>query len=321
MRIVFLGTPDFAAYSLEAIIDAAYEVVAVITAVDKKAGRGQKVQESAVKKVANKHRIPCLQPKNLKDPSFIDELKSYKADLQIVVAFRMLPEVVWDMPPMGTMNLHASLLPAYRGAAPINWAIINGEETTGVSTFLLKHEIDTGEIIQREEIQMDPRETAGSLHDKLMKEGAKVLVKSISLLDKGQAEPTAQSELIPNGRMLADLPEAPKIFREDCKIKWNEDLRSVDQKIRGLSPYPAAWTTLVKRSNGKRFNLKVYACQPTNVESNHAGTITLIESKLYIDCADKRIEIMELQLEGKKRMLVKEFLNGINLDEYEGVLS
>lgn len=321
MRIVFLGTPDFAAYSLQALIEADMDVVATITAPDKKAGRGQRVQQSAVKIFASKQEIPCLQPKNLKDPSFIEELKSYQADLQIVVAFRMLPEVVWNMPAMGTMNLHASLLPAYRGAAPINWAIINGEEKSGVSTFLLKHKIDTGEIIKRREIAIDARETAGSLHDKLMHAGAQLLVESAKELANGSTEPIPQTNFIPKGQSLSDFPIAPKIFREDCKVDWSRDLKKVDQKIRGLSPYPAAWTMIFRKSDGKQFNLKIYNCLPTNMDTKNTGEILGKDYQLFIGCGDRQLEILELQMEGKKRMTARDFLNGIHLEDYESILS
>jgi methionyl-tRNA formyltransferase len=320
MRIVFLGTPDFAAHSLAALIKANMNVVAVITAPDRKAGRGQKVQQSAVKKLAMEYDLPCLQPTNLKDPNFLEELKAYRADLQIVVAFRMLPELVWNMPAMGTMNLHASLLPAYRGAAPINWVIINGEEKSGVTTFLLKHEIDTGEILKQRELKLESRETAGSLHDKLMEIGAELLVESAKDLAKGEIKPTPQTEFIPEGKALADLPHAPKIFREDCKIEWTEKLKQVDQKIRGLSPYPTAWTSLVRKVDGKSFNLKIYDCQPTASKSTKAGQITSRDSQLFVSTADIDLEILELQMEGKKRMSARDFLNGVNLADYENIL-
>lgn len=321
MRIVFLGTPDFAAYTLSKLIESGHEVVAVITAPDRKAGRGQKLQESAVKKIALQHNLPCLQPSNLKDPDFIQHLKSYQAELQIVVAFRMLPEVVWNMPERGTMNLHASLLPYYRGAAPINWAIINGESYTGVSTFLLEHKIDTGHIILRKKIAIDKRETAGSLHDKLMKEGAKIVLESVALIIHGKAEPLAQDDLLAKENDLEKLPEAPKIFREDCKIDWQKKAKQIDQKIRGLSPYPAAWTKLRRKSDNKHFNLKIYDCLPTDRSSIEPGVITVSDNRLYVACGDNLIELLELQLEGKKRMVIKDFLNGIELADYEMVLA
>jgi len=321
MRIVFLGTPEFAAHSLKALLEAGFNVVAVVTAPDKKAGRGQKLQQSAVKKNALEHKIDCLQPSNLKQPEFLKELSAYQAELQIVVAFRMLPEVVWNMPPKGTMNLHASLLPKYRGAAPINWAIINGEEKSGVSTFLLKHEIDTGELIDRKEVMINPRETAGSLHDRLMIEGASLIVKSARELTKGKAKTTSQNDFLAEGQTLEDLPKAPKIFRVDCKIEWSEDVKTVDQKIRGLSPYPTAWTSLIRKADGKEFNLKIYACRPSQNSTKESAEIKSRETKLFVSCLDKELEILELQMEGKKRMLAKDFLNGVKLDDYERILS
>lgn len=321
MRIIFLGTPEFAAYSLKQLHEAGKEVIAVITAPDRKAGRGQQIHESAVKKFAISAGIDVLQPKNLKDPDFLDSLRSYKADLQIVVAFRMLPEAVWNMPPKGTMNLHASLLPAYRGAAPINWAVINGEKESGITTFFLKHEIDTGAILKRKKVELDARETAGSLHDKLMKKGAELILESISTIEKGNYVLKEQSQFMESGQQVEDLPKAPKIYREDCKINWNQAAEQVDRLIRGLSPYPAAWSSMKKR-DGRTFNLKIYFSTPSNIKVNAAaGSIERRDDRIYVACKDNLLEIEELQLEGKKRMKVINFLNGINLEDYEVQLS
>ncbi len=321
MRIVFLGTPDFAAHSLEKLHQAGKEIVGIVTAPDRKAGRGQQLKASPVKEYALKHNLNCLQPTNLKDPNFLKELASLKADLQIVVAFRMLPEVVWNMPALGTMNLHASLLPSYRGAAPINWAIINGEKKTGVTTFFLKHEIDTGEILLQKEVQISDQETAGTLHDKLMKEGAELLLESTGLVEKGNFSTIPQIDLIEDSKKLSDLPNAPKIFREDCKINWNEMIESIDCFIRGLSPYPASWTYLTRKKDQKKLVLKIYEVQLMSAEKINAGRIKEENGKLFIDGMNGRLIIEELQLEGKKRMRTTDFLNGVNLEDYEEILS
>src|ERR1043165_9173853 len=236
LRIVFMGTPEFAVASLDALVNKGYNIVGVITAPDKPAGRGMKLQESAVKKYAVEKGLRILQPEKLKNPQFLDELKSLNADLQVVVAFRMLPEVVWNMPALGTINVHASLLPQYRGAAPINWAIINGEKQTGITTFKLKHEIDTGDILLQETINIGEDETAGELHDRMKEIGAQLLVKTIKGIADGSLKETPQ----PPG----DIKHAPKIFTETCHIKWNKSLNSIYNLIRGLSPYPGAFTLL-----------------------------------------------------------------------------
>lgn len=241
LRIIYMGTPDFAVPSLEILVENGWNVVAVITAPDKPKGRGQKLIPSPVKAAALKHEIPVLQPTNLKSPEFIEELKGYRADVQVVVAFRMLPEVVWNMPPRGTFNLHASLLPDYRGAAPINWAIINGEEETGVTTFFLKHEIDTGSIIYQEKEPILPQDNIGSLYEKLMARGSKLVLKTIEAIDKGDVDTYGQDE-------AKALHHAPKIFKETCEIDWSKPARSIHNLVRGLSPYPAAWTTLQDKS-------------------------------------------------------------------------
>ncbi len=240
LRIVFMGTPDFAVASLSALLENGYQVVGIVTAPDKPAGRGQKMQQSAVKSFANARQIPVLQPEKLKDDSFIAELKSLHADLQVIVAFRMLPEVVWKMPPMGTFNLHGSLLPRYRGAAPLNWAIMNGDTESGVTTFLLKQEIDTGNILFYEKVKITSNQTVGELHDQLMGIGAKLVLKTVDALADGSATPIAQERLEIDPNQIG----RPKIFKEDCRMNWQLDAQSNHNKIRGLSPYPTAWTEL-----------------------------------------------------------------------------
>lgn len=307
LRIVFMGTPEFAVASLDALVDANCNVVAVITAADKPAGRGMKPQESAVKKYAVEKGIKVLQPEKLKNPVFLDELAALDADLQIVVAFRMLPEVVWSMPRMGTINVHASLLPQYRGAAPINWAIINGEKETGITTFKLQHEIDTGNILLQEKILINEHDTAGELHDKMKMLGAELLLKTVKLLAHGVIEEKAQTKVIEENQPA--LKHAPKIFTDTCKIDWKKNTEEVYNLIRGLSPYPAAFTEL----NGKI--LKIYKAEK---ELAHpSGTPGKLETDgkkfLKFACADGYIYIKELQLEGKKRMMVEDFLRGFKI--------
>jgi methionyl-tRNA formyltransferase len=302
MRIVFMGTPDFAVASLDALVVAGFDVVAVVTAADKPAGRGQKLNESAVKKYAVAKDIPVLQPIKLKDPEFIEQLSSYQADLQVVVAFRMLPEVVWKMPAKGTVNLHGSLLPNYRGAAPINHAIINGETISGVTTFFLKQEIDTGDVIFSESVAIGPEETAGELHDKLMETGAALLVKTVQAIadDKYTEQPQVQS---------AELKHAPKIFKEFCEINWKQPVQKIHNLVRGLSPYPTAFTKL----QGK--NLKVFkaAIEP-GTPGIAAGTYET-DGKTYLKFAapDGFLSLTDIQFEGKKRMEIDEFLRGMRL--------
>jgi methionyl-tRNA formyltransferase len=305
MRIVFMGTPEFAVASLEALLEAGSNIVGVITAPDKPAGRGQKISESAVKQYAIAQGLKVLQPVRLKDPDFLAELEALKADLQVVVAFRMLPEVVWQMPVKGTINLHASLLPQYRGAAPINWAIINGEQESGVTTFFLKQEIDTGDILFVEKISIDDDVTAGEYHDRLMNKGAGLLVKTVKAIESGRYTEQPQEQLA-DGQ---ELKHAPKIFKDDCRINWNQPVAQVYNLIRGLSPYPAAFTEL----NGKVF--KIYKAtkeetQPTIQPSTYA---TDQKSYLKFACTDGYISIKEAQLEGKKRMGIEEFLRGVKL--------
>lgn len=311
LRIVFMGTPQFAVASLNKLYEAGYDIVAVVTAPDKPAGRGMQLTESAVKKYAVEKNLKILQPEKLKDPVFIEELKSLKADVQVVVAFRMLPEVVWNMPPMGTINLHASLLPQYRGAAPINWAIINGEKQTGVTTFKLKHEIDTGNILLQKKIEITENETAGTLHDKMMETGAALLLETINELAKGNLEEIAQHNIqhpifnTQNSDIQA-LHHAPKIFTETCEISWNKNADEIYNLIRGLSPYPAAFTFL----QGKK--LKIFSSEKEiNKEARDSGKVfTDHKSFLKFSTNDGYISLKEIQLEGKKKMKVEDFLRG-----------
>lgn len=302
MKIVFMGTPDFAVASLNALVEAGFDVVGVVTAADKPAGRGQKLQESAVKQYAVSKGLKVLQPLKLKDPLFIDELKALNADLQVVVAFRMLPEMVWDMPAKGTINLHASLLPQYRGAAPINHAIINGEKESGVTTFFLKHEIDTGDVIFSESVSISDDETAGDLHDKLMNVGAGLLVKTVTAIEEGNytEQPQPQSD---------ELKHAPKIFKEHCLIDWNQSVHKIYNLIRGLSPYPTAFTKLNDKT------LKVFKAEFEEKEPGISPGSFLSDGKTYLKFAAKDgfIKFTDLQYEGKKRMQVDEFLRGMRL--------
>jgi methionyl-tRNA formyltransferase len=304
MRIVFMGTPDFAVASLRALLDADFDIMGVITAPDKPAGRGQKISESAVKRFAVEKGLKVLQPVKLKDPDFLNELKSLNADIQVVVAFRMLPELVWDMPPKGTINLHASLLPQYRGAAPINWAIINGEKRSGVSTFFLKQEIDTGDLLFAEEVDIEDDDTAGELHDKLMEIGAGLLVKTLKAIEAGKYTEIPQHTIQEN-----ELKKAPKIFKEDCLINWDRPVKEVYNLIRGLSPYPTAFSHLQDKT------LKIYsAIAEEKLITGKPGEI-FTDNKTYLKfaCRDGLISVLELQLEGKKRMKTDEFLRGIRL--------
>jgi methionyl-tRNA formyltransferase len=308
LRIVFMGTPDFAVASLKALVDGGYNVVGVITAPDKPAGRGKKLTESAVKKYAVENNLNVLQPEKLKNPEFLDELKSLKADLQVVVAFRMLPEAVWNMPKLGTFNLHGSLLPQYRGAAPLNWAIINGETKTGVTTFLLDQKIDTGKILFKKEIAIWENDTVGTIHDSLMGIGADLVTETVDALADGNYKAIEQSEIMDE----AEIKHAPKIFKEDCKINWNDDVEQVRNLIRGLSPYPAAWSTLVHKESGKEITAKVFfAMQVEDNKNTSAGTIES-DGKNFVKVACKNgwLQITDLQLAGKKRMRVQDFLRG-----------
>ena len=303
LRIVFMGTPEFAVASLDALVNAGCNIVGVITAPDKPAGRGLKLQESAVKKYAVEKNLKVLQPEKLKNPQFLEELKSLNADLQVVVAFRMLPEVVWNMPPIGTVNVHASLLPQYRGAAPINWAVISGEKESGVTTFKLKHEIDTGDILLQEKISIGDNETAGELHDQLKKLGAQVLVKTVQGLADGSLKETPQSAI---SDQQSALKHAPKIFTETCKIDWNKSVEEVHNLIRGLSPFPGAFTHLSDKL------LKIYRSEKESKQPTISPGEFQTDGKTFLKfaCSDGFILVKELQLEGKKKMNVEDFLRG-----------
>jgi len=305
MKIVFMGTPQFAVASLDELLQAGCNIVGVITAPDKPSGRGQKVSQSAVKQFAIEKGLRVLQPTNLKDPEFLAELKSLEADLQVVVAFRMLPEAVWSMPPKGTINLHASLLPQYRGAAPINWVLINGEKESGVTTFFLKHEIDTGDVLFTEKITLTGHETAGELHDRLMNKGAGLLVKTVKAVESGRYQEHPQSEILPD----EPLQQAPKIFKELCAINWNKTTTEVYNLIRGLSPVPTAFTTL----NDKTF--KIFSAQTEDSHPAISPGGFLTDNKTYLKFATKDgfISVTDVQLEGKKRLGIAEFLRGNKL--------
>lgn len=319
LRIIFMGTPEFAVASLDALVRTGCSVVGVVTAPDKPAGRGMKLQESAVKKYAAEKGLKILQPEKLKNLQFLEELRSLQADLQVVVAFRMLPEVVWNMPPMGTINVHGSLLPQYRGAAPINWAVINGEKETGVTTFRLKHEIDTGDILLQERIPIGGNETAGQLHDKMKEVGAQLLVKTIERLADGSLKETPQSawsgaETSATQPPLADhnilLKHAPKIFTETCRIDWNRPVDDVHNLIRGLSPFPGAFSYLGARM------LKIYRSEKQYVRHALPPGAFETDRKTFLKfaCQDGFIQVKELQLEGKKKMMIEEFLRGYRFE-------
>lgn len=300
LRIVYMGTPEFAVPSLEKLVEAGWNVVGVITAPDKPQGRGQKLVGSPVKQASEKLGLHILQPTNLKSPEFQQELKDLKADLQIVVAFRMLPEAVWNMPRLGTFNLHASLLPDYRGAAPINWAVINGEKETGVTTFFLKHEIDTGSIIFQEKIQILEEDDLGSVYEKLMNLGSELVLKTVEAIAKNEVKPSDQDE-------SNALHHAPKIFKETCEIDWTKSAESIHNLVRGLSPYPAAWTTLDDKT------CKIFK---TKISSGHLHGKSIGEFEtdgktfLKFQTGDGVLKILELQLEGKKRLKIDELLRG-----------
>lgn len=304
LRIVFIGTPDFAVASLKAICEAGYHVVGVITAPDKPAGRGMQLQESAVKRYAREKGLYIMQPPRLKNPEFLQELQNLKADLQVVIAFRMMPEVLWSMPRLGTFNLHASLLPQYRGAAPINWAIINGEKETGITTFFLKHEIDTGRIILQEKVSITEDMTAGELHDLLMEKGAAMVLRTLEKIESGDDGAYEQD-------LSASVKHAPKIFTEHCHIHWNQSAEQVHNLIRGMSPYPAAFSRL----DGKI--LKIYkSSKELAAHKLQPGTLLSTDRKtLKVAVAGGYIHVLQLQLEGKKKMGAEEFLRGYRLEE------
>jgi methionyl-tRNA formyltransferase len=311
MKIVFMGTPEFAVESLDKLVKSNYNVVGVVTAADKPAGRGQQLQQSSVKKYALEHGLKILQPEKLKDEHFLADLKALHADLQIVVAFRMLPEAVWNMPRLGTYNLHASLLPKYRGAAPINWAIINGEKETGVTTFKLQHEIDTGNILFREKVKIGNEETAGELHDKLKTVGAELLVKTVGAIERSEKENTALDFLPQND---LEATHAPKIFRETCRIDWNKSLKEIHNLVRGLSPYPGAWCE-IGGYEGEKLSLRILKAVAEEAVHNETNGSLLTDGKTYLKaaCTGGYLNIQQLQLEGKKAMKADEFLRGFRM--------
>lgn len=316
LRIVFMGTPEFAVDTLRALVDNNYNVVAVVTQPDKPVGRHQtEMQPSEVKKYALEHHLPVLQPAKMKDPEFIEQLRAYKANLQVVVAFRMLPEVVWDMPQYGTFNVHAALLPQYRGAAPINWAVINGETKTGVTTFFLDHDIDTGRIIMQKTFDIPETADVEYVYDGLMHLGAEICLETLDriIAADGQPESIPQEQLVTAGQKLH---AAPKIFKETCQIDWNQSAKQIYDFVRGLSPYPGAWTILVS-PDGKETVLKIFKTSRTNQPAVALGTTAIIDRRPCISAANELLMIDELQLAGKKRMSGRDFLNGIkNFENY-----
>lgn len=315
LRIVYMGTPDFAVLPLQKVIEAGYNVVAVVTNPDKPAGRGRKVQESAVKTYAKELGIPILQPEKFRDPQFLEELAALKADLQLVVAFKMLPEVVWSMPKYGTMNLHASMLPAYRGAAPINWAIINGDKESGVSTFILRHEIDTGAVLLQQAVPVSETMTAGELHDILMEVGADLLVKSVDAIASGEYTLIEQDKLS-NGH---EPRHAPKIFKEDMKIDWSSKLKDIYNKVRGLSPFPAAWFELESVATGEVVPVKLFVAEAKESASEECIGKIISDGKhdMGIIVDGGVLYIKELQIAGKRRMAIDDFLRGFNVEQYK----
>lgn len=307
LKIIFMGTPEFAVASLSALVKAGCNIVAVVTAPDKPAGRGLQLNESAVKKFATANNILVLQPEKLRNIEFIEALKKLNADIQVVVAFRMLPEIVWNMPPMGTINVHGSLLPHYRGAAPINWAVINGEKETGVTTFKLKHEIDAGNILLQATIPIYENETAGEVHDTMKKVGAELLLKTLKELAEGKIKEQKQDELLDNSL----IKHAPKIFTETCKIDFTKSTDQVQNLIRGLSPFPGAFTYIDNKI------VKIFISRKEVVKHNYTTGKILSDGKTFIKfaCVDGFVNILELQLEGKKRMSVEDFLRGNKLND------
>jgi len=330
LRIIFMGTPEFAVTILEGLLKTTHKVVGVITAPDRPAGRGQKLRKSAIKVAAEQQELTILQPTNLKDPHFQEELRELKADLQIVVAFRMLPKAVWQMPALGTFNLHASLLPQYRGAAPINWALINGEHTTGVTTFFIDEKIDTGAIIMQESVPIGPNESAGHLHDRLMHSGSELVLKTVNTIAQEQVTTSIQPQ-------SGDLKTAYKLHNENTKIDWTQDTATIHNLIRGLNPYPGAWCYL--QTNDVEMRVKVYkAFEKANVQDiqpndgpndqvysedipqQEPGFITVINKELLVHTANGLINIQELQLPGKRKMLIKDLLNGFKFSEKSKML-
>lgn len=303
LRIVFFGTPEFAVESLNAIVEGGYNVVGVVTMPDKPAGRGHKMFQSPVKRYAVERGLKLMQPVSLKDPEFVAELRALGAELFVVIAFRMLPEIVWTMPPLGTFNLHASLLPRYRGAAPINRAVMNGDTETGVTTFFLKHEIDTGDIIDQERVEILPADNAGTVHDRLKAIGARLTLKTIARIIDGTIEPIAQEKLIGD----TEPTPAPKIFKEDCLIDWSRPAAETHNQVRGLSPYPGAWTDAIGNGTTKIFETALTALPATG----EPGAVEIDGGRLLVNCADTMLEILSLQPQSKRRMTASAYLNGL----------
>ena len=313
LRIVYMGTPDFAVEALRQLVEGGYNVVGVITMPDKPAGRGHKIQYSPVKQYALEQNLPLLQPERLKDEVFVEALREWKADLQIVVAFRMLPEVVWNMPRLGTFNLHASLLPQYRGAAPINWAVINGDTETGITTFFLKHEIDTGEVIQQVRVPIADTDNVEEVHDKLMVLGGKLVLETVDAILNGTVKPIPQEEMA----VVGELRPAPKIFKETCRIDCNQPVKKIYDFIRGLSPYPAAWSELITSEEGAAVVVKIFESEKI-YESHQLATGTIVtDGKKFMKVAvpDGFVSILSLQLPGKKRLKIDELLRGYHLED------
>ena len=313
LKIVFFGTPDFAVESLSRLVDGGYNIAAVVTMPDKPAGRGRQLQQSDVKRYAVEHGLPVLQPVSLKDEAFIEELRSYQAQLFIVIAFRMLPQAVWQMPPLGTFNLHASLLPRYRGAAPINWAVMNGDTETGVTTFFLKHEIDTGDVIQQRSCPIGRHDNVEDVHDRLMLMGADMVLETVDAIIAGTVKPIPQDQMLTAGQHATP---APKIFKDTCRIDWSRPAEQIYNHIRGLSPYPAAWTTLMD-GDDEVTTLKVYKTgEPLPLDGSEnpvPGTIRADRKHMYIACGDGWLELLSVQQSGKKRMDTDAFLRGFIL--------
>lgn len=310
-RIVYMGNPDFAVRPLEIMLQHNYNVVAVVTGQDKPAGRGKKINESAVKVFAKEKNLPILQPETLKDEVFLQELQTLNIDLIVVVAFKMLPKVVWQIPKIGTINIHASLLPQYRGAAPINWAIINGEKKTGVTSFLINEVIDTGNILLQKEVDIADDETAGTLHDKLQESGSQLLLETLQLLENGKTQGIDQKTMFQNE---SDLKPAPKIFKDTCKINWNDSTENINNHIRGFSPYPGAWTQIQKNNTISVFKIFVAHC----IIENHTLPVGVIVNKnnsIAITTQDGFIQPIEIQIEGKRRMNIHDFLNGFSFED------
>lgn len=316
LRIVFMGTPDFAVESLRILVEGGYNVVGVITMPDKPSGRGHKLQHSAVKKYALEQNLPLLQPEKLKDEQFLTNLRQWNADLQIVVAFRMLPEIVWNMPHLGTFNLHASLLPQYRGAAPINWAIMNGDKETGATTFFLTHEIDTGRIILQKKICINEDDNAGKIHDELMVMGAQLVKETVDMIINGEVESIDQAQFVIDASILKP---APKIFKETCRINWNNSAESIYNHIRGLSPYPTAWTELYSTTNKDALSIKIYSANfihtDVQLQSPIGSIITDGKSYLHVVCPDGLLVVENIQFPGKRSMAIEELLRGYKFEE------